>query len=168
MADDPLRVAAIPVLGVIPAGTTATSFTTLSITCGTSVLSIPEKPLVQIPPAEHPVYRLIGRVAAAWSHLEHTLDLIIWDLAGAGPDKGACITAQMLGATNRYRTIISLLKQRALPQKMVDATDKLMSLSYGPQEERNRIIHDAWYVYDDQTSQFRAMPTKTRDSGFVR
>jgi hypothetical protein len=58
-------------------------------------------PLVQIPPDDHPVYTLIGKVASKWSHLEHTLDLIIWDLAGIEPEKGACITAQMMGAANR-------------------------------------------------------------------
>jgi hypothetical protein len=161
VTDNPLRVASITAQSF-----TAASLSTLGITCGT-VLGLVHSPLVKAPPADHPVYALIGKVAANWSHLEHTLDLIIWDLTGIVPEKGACITAQMMGATNRYRTIISLLKQRATPafDKLAEATDKLMNRSYGSQEERNRIIHDAWYVYEDQTAQFRAMPPKDQRFG---
>jgi hypothetical protein len=35
-----------------------------------------------------------------------------------------------------------------------------MRRTFDPQEERNRIVHDAWYLYEDQTAQFRAMPPK--------
>jgi len=42
-------------------------------------------------------------------HLKHALDLIVWDLSSVAPERGACITAQMLGATNRYKTIIATL-----------------------------------------------------------
>ena len=149
MVDDPLRVASITVQS-----STAASATTLGISCGTFVTLVGMEtapPLVKIPPLDHQVYALVGRVAASWSHLEHTLDLIIWSLAGIEAEKGACITSQMLGATNRYKTIISLLKQRktrAFAQLASDA-DALMRKSYDGQEERNRIVHDAWYLYED-------------------
>jgi hypothetical protein len=123
--------------------------------------------MVQRPPADHPIYALIGKVASSWSHLEHTLDLIIWELAGFAPDNGASITAQMMGAGNRYRTIISLLRQRktAVFDKLAEEADALMRRTFDPQEDRNRIIHDAWYIYDDRTSQFRAMPPKDQRFG---
>jgi hypothetical protein len=54
----------------------------------------------------------------------------------------------MLGATNRYSTINSLLKQRKTPafEQLASGADELMRKTYGPQEERNRIVHDAWYL----------------------
>jgi hypothetical protein len=58
-------------------------------------------------PSDHRVYTLIGNVASEWSHLEHTLDLIIWDLAHIDAEKGACVTAQIIGATPRFRAIIT-------------------------------------------------------------
>jgi len=61
-------------------------------------------------PPDHHVYTLVGRVASEWSRFEHTLDLIICDLANIEPEKGACITAQIMGATPRFRVIITQLK----------------------------------------------------------
>ena len=52
----------------------------------------------RIPAADHPVYNWIGRIAAGSSHLDNALDLMIWDLLGVSQAKGACVTAQMLGA----------------------------------------------------------------------
>jgi hypothetical protein len=109
-----------------------------------------------------PFYELIGRATSAWARLEHTLDLIIWDLVGAPSETIACITAQIIGATNRHKTIEALLKQRKSPQlgKLVEKVDALKKRTYGPNEDRNRIIHDPWYLYDTKTAQFRAMPPK--------
>jgi len=76
----------------------------------------------------------------------------------------------MLGATNRYKTIISLLKQRKMAafDRLADTADALMKRTFNPQEDRNRIIHDAWYVYEDQTAQFRSMPPKDPQFGICR
>jgi hypothetical protein len=71
------------------------------------------KSAVEVAPDNHPIYTLVGRAASAWAHLEHTLDLIIWDLIGLDPKRIACVTAQIIGATNRYRAIESLLSHRA-------------------------------------------------------
>ncbi len=111
---------------------------------------------------------LIGRLASSWAHLEHTLVLIIWDLAGIEQARAACVTAQILDATNRYKTIISLLKQRN-DRKFAESAvraDELMRKTFDPQEARNRIIHDAWYItYKKLPAQFRAMPTKDQRFG---
>ena len=53
-------------------------------------------------PADHSFYAMVGRVASEWSNLEHTLDLIIWDLVsfranGLGANVVACITSQIMG-----------------------------------------------------------------------
>src|SRR6476646_4634011 len=72
-----------------------------------------QPPAITIAPPNHPIYALIGRAASAWAHLEHTLDLITWDLLGIEQARAACVTAQVMGAANRYRIIISLLQQRS-------------------------------------------------------
>ena len=121
-----------------------------------------------VSPPDHEIYRLIGRVAAGWSNLEHTLDRIIWLLVPGVSSEAACVTSQLMGTAPRYRTIIAQLtlrgRQTADPifNKLIDRTNKLISSTHGPQEKRNRIIHDAWY-YDtsrDQHAQFRAWPAK--------
>src|SRR3954462_14881620 len=53
-------------------------------------------------PDDHFFYNLVGRVASEWSYFEHTLDLIIWELATWQTDAltdqiPACITAQIMG-----------------------------------------------------------------------
>jgi hypothetical protein len=67
-------------------------------------------------------YKLIGRVAAEWSRLEHALDRIIWTLAGTLYLDGACITSQLLGATARYKVICAQLNLRATQDSLSPAS----------------------------------------------
>jgi hypothetical protein len=123
----------------------------------------PEKPA-----DDHQIYSLVGRVASEWSHVERRLDVIIWNLAGVDHEKGACITAQMLGAYNRCKAIIALLK--LLQQKTGKDLSKLINLATdlsntqnGPNEKRNRIVHDPWLSRQTDTAtvaQFKAMAHK--------
>jgi hypothetical protein len=95
--------------------------------------------------------------------LEHVLDLIIWDLAGVGEQRVACITAQINGATPRYRAIVSLLRQRNSDRfnRLADKVNELMQKTFEPTEQRNRIVHDPWYItYEKLPAQFGAMPIK--------
>jgi hypothetical protein len=125
-------------------------------------------------PNDHPIYSFVGRVASEWAHLEHSLDLIIWELAGIDQIAGACITAQILGATPRYRTLLTQLALRAKTEpdynRFVSQINSLMQDSYNPQERR--IIHDPWYVtfdtglgvlpsrFSERLAQFKSMPHK--------
>lgn len=118
------------------------------------------------PPDDHPIYALVGRVAAAWALLEHTLDEIIWALSGMDRVDGACLTAQMMGTTPRYSAIIAQLTLRkdSEPEfeKHLARTQALLNKTYEPQEKRNRILHDVWLadMASDSTAQFRAWPRK--------
>jgi hypothetical protein len=120
------------------------------------------------PPPDHDIYKLIGRVAAGWSNLEHELDRIIWRLLPAVSPEAGCVTSQLMGATPRYRTIIAQLthkhRQTSDPgfEKLISRTNSLMQETYQPQEQRNRIIHDAWYLdpLRDGAAQFRSWPAK--------
>ena len=57
-----------------------------------------------------PIYSLVGQVASSWAHIDHLLDILIWQLADVDAQAGACITAQISGAYGRFRAVIALFK----------------------------------------------------------
>jgi hypothetical protein len=139
---------------------------TASVVLGFNLFDTATKP-PEKPAEDHKIYSLIGRVANDWAHVEHTLDLLIWDLALVDPDRGSCITAQMLGVYNRCKTIIALLKLIAEKtgtdmRKHIAATTDVMNRQSEPGDKRNRIVHDPWYSYTnkEQVAQFKAMAHK--------
>jgi hypothetical protein len=116
-------------------------------------------------PPDHPIYNLVGRVASEWAFLEHMLDMTIWKLVGISDEKtGACITAQMMGVWPRFNVIQALLKSRSNEvstfAKPLKAFNKICEDCRTVSEERNRILHDPWYLddTDQQTAQRRSMP----------
>jgi hypothetical protein len=121
-------------------------------------------------PHEHPFYALVGRVASEWSHLEHILDLTIWDLAGVKREAGACITSQIMGVGPRCKAIIALGFMNNVPdQPILKGFRELMSTSYGAADDRNRIVHDPWFLDQgsNQPGQFRRMPYQDFHYGVV-
>lgn len=52
-------------------------------------------------------------------------------------------------------------------EKYVPRVEKLMTLTYAPQDQRNRIIHDPWLVdtTTDTPAQFRSWPHKSPQYG---
>ena len=141
-----------------------------SAAAGVHAHIVVQPPVISIAPPNHPIYALIGRAASAWAHFEHTLDLIIWDLLGVDQAKAACASASVMGATNRYKIIISLLRQRKHRKSddLIESVEKLMRKTYDPTEDRNRIVHDPWYLYDTDVAQFRAMPAKDPKFGVCK
>jgi hypothetical protein len=123
-------------------------------------------------PPDHQVYTLVGRVASEWSRFEHTLDLIICDLANIEPEKGACITAQIMGPAPRLRAIITQLNQinTEASSELTKAFRELMHVSQDTAEDRNRLIHDAWYLYtpSGDPGQFKSMPFKNPQYGIIQ
>lgn len=117
-------------------------------------------------PDDHEFYKLVGRVASEWAQLEHTLDLIIWQLAqwkttGLADAHVACITAQIMGVPGRCKAIDALGRLHGLDDATIlKAARKLMNDSYPASEARNRFVHDPWYIEDQsrQPGQFKAMP----------
>lgn len=121
---------------------------------------------IQKPAEDHKIYSLVGRVCSEWAHLEHILDETIWDLAEINPERGACITAQLIGHRPRRLTIIALtahLKLERNTGKVEAFMNKLSNLA----EDRNRIVHDPWYQYTgtDKTGQFRSMDRRELEFG---
>ncbi|HET6391035.1 hypothetical protein [Hyphomicrobium sp.] len=113
----------------------------------------------------------IGRVASEWAHLEHTLDLIIWDLAGWKLNMHqsvlACITAQIMGVGPRCKVIQALGELRELDDSVLKPARTLMSDAYPVADWRARWVHDPWYIdaNSDAVGQFRAMPNADRRYG---
>jgi len=118
---------------------------------------------------DHDCYRLIGRVAEEWAQLEHALDEIIWELSGVSPYFGSCITGQMIGVTPRFRAVIALATAKGLAVHKIEEVRVLMNDTYNPQDQRNRIVHDPWYLDKEtgQPAQFRSMPSKKLLYGIV-
>jgi hypothetical protein len=125
-----------------------------------------------IAPDDRPIYAKVGKVASDWAHVEHALDVIIWELSGIESQKGAAITAQLMGVFPRFKAILALLAQPALVNRknlrtVINRTTDLMNKSSGPGDKRNRIVHDPWYAYtaSGKTAQFKAMPHKDHRYG---
>jgi hypothetical protein len=142
----------------------STTSTSLTESFGPNIWKAPELP-IERPPPEHPVYNLVGQIASDWSHVEHTLDTIIWALADVNPEAGACITSQMLGHYGRFKAIVALLTlhERNSQKKTAALTataNRLMGKANLPGDERNRNIHDPWYVFTGHgvPGQFKTMP----------
>jgi hypothetical protein len=157
------------VQGIATSSSTAGSLTSLSIALGRPAVApfpiekVAEKePIVKKAPPDHPIYALVGQVASGFAHLEHILDLIIWDLTGGDVQSVACVTAQINGPRSRYVAIEALLNRRNLVGLAAEV-EKLKQQTYNASDKRNRIVHDPWYVTDDQaklTKQFKSTPTK--------
>lgn len=115
-----------------------------------------------------PFYALVGRVASEWAHLEHILDLTIYDLANSRV-KGsvlpanvlACIKSQIMGVGPRCKAIILLATPCGLGKEdVVRPFNALMNAAYKPADQRARFVHDPWYMDTESKApaQFRAMP----------
>jgi len=114
------------------------------------------------PPANHPIYTRIGMVAHQWSILEHYLDITIWHLLGTEHILGACLTAQIGGVHNRVAALKTLIAVRNLDTKFIGKLDEFATKCHDPQERRNRIVHDPWYL-DLKTmtpAQWKSLPRK--------
>lgn len=125
------------------------------------------------PPEDHPVYAKIGRVASDWSHVEHLLDVIIWDLTGPNRRETTCLISQFNGHYARFEAILALLEQKGLLTKELRRKIKRVSGDCGPAgQKRNRIVHDAWFVTigpepDETPRPYRKMPKEDLKFGFV-
>src|SRR5262249_26807541 len=136
---------------LVSSRTGTASSTTMTMSYGGAIWRAPVIP-VQRPPSDNPIYSLVGQIASDWAYVEHMLDIVIWELAEIEPERGACITAQMMGTYSRFKAIIALLMlrqrltQKDLSRFINKATD-LSNRANGPGEKRNRATHDPWYTY---------------------
>lgn len=124
-------------------------------------------------PDDHPFYALIGRVAAEWARLEHTLDEIIWDLAETPEDASSCVTSQILGHSSKFKAIYALVQFRRNNGQMLKRIRSLQGIVVGLSDERNRYVHDAWFSQTPDepgndiswVGQFKSISTKNKMFG---
>jgi hypothetical protein len=127
---------------------------TINVAVGVATLSAPTTAVVAAVyrgltdiPENHPLFSLIGRVAAEWTQLEHILDIIIWSLVGKHNSRvTACLTAQVQGAQAKCWAIQALLLEKGLPKSASTAVNTLLKDVHKPQNARNRIVHDPWFA----------------------
>jgi hypothetical protein len=118
-------------------------------------------------PPDHPIHNLVGRVASNWAHIEHLLDIIIWEMIGTADIVGACITSQIPGAAGRLEAIKALCMQKSFDAACLKLLNQIGGQINVPQTRRNRIVHDPWYVgASEETAQFKAMPRNEYEHGF--
>ena len=108
----------------------------------------------------HPVYSLVGEIASEFSRIEHMLDVTIWRMAGLSAQIGSSITAQLMGIRPRCLSILALANNIGLPEEIRKEVRQFMNDSFKPSEERNRLVHDSWYIHkkSGETAQLRSMP----------
>lgn len=131
-----------------------------------AVLAV-QKPL----PENHPFYALIGRVVAEWARLEHILDQIIWDLAKGDKIANSGITGQIMGHYPRFKIILALAEHRGNDKKIIDKIKEISGAVAGLSDERNRYVHDAWFlqIVSEKVSavgQFKSLSIKSKKVGF--
>jgi len=118
-------------------------------------------------PKDHPLYKMVGRVASEWSHVEHRLDTIIWALSGTTNERCACITSQIMGVPNRCNAITTLGSFTGISENALKLVNKVKGRSFQIVDDRNRLIHDPWYMEypAGMAAQFKAMPLKNTHYG---
>jgi hypothetical protein len=110
-------------------------------------------------PEDHPFYVIVGRVASEWAHLEHIIDVTIWELLGVDDRLAACLTSQYPGIGQRCNAICALGLARGLTKEQVKPFRQLKSAAFDVADWRARWVHDPWYVVieTNKPAQFRAM-----------
>ncbi len=115
----------------------------------------------QKPPEDHPVYASVGKISSEWANLEHRLDEIIWSMIPkTSSSQLACLTGQMMGHVPRYNAILALIANYKMSSDIRKTADDLRGYTSKLSDDRNRAIHDVWYVDAESSEphQYRTMP----------
>ena len=88
------------------------------------------------------LYALIGSIASCWSHLEQSVDVTVWWLAGLNHLKGPCITAQIQSLRSKIFALVALLDLHCESQPLIDAINKFSGEADKVVRRRNRAVHD--------------------------
>jgi hypothetical protein len=90
-------------------------------------------------------YAAIGRVAAAWSFFEATIDTASLELADLEGKVGVCFTAQIAGSARKLDAYIALAKLHGITPRMAKSLHKFATDTKALSEIRNRTVHDVWF-----------------------
>lgn len=87
-------------------------------------------------------YTATGRIAVNWAFLEAYVNRFIWELMDVEQFVGACLTAQIIAPSNRFRALIALVKYRGGSERHVSKLNKLAARVDTLSRQRNRFVHD--------------------------
>jgi hypothetical protein len=96
-------------------------------------------------------YAAIGRVAAAWSRFEVSVDLWLTDFAGVPDEIGICFTGQLLGSRPRMEAFFAMARHFGADKSWNVPFENLAKDVQGLSEQRNRAVHDVWELSDAAT-----------------
>ena len=101
----------------------------------------------------------IGRAITAWAILEHSINEMIWELAGVEKEPGACITSQLTSVARRMDALISLARLQKISEPTISKFNKFKQKAGALAEQRNRIAHDPWFYGFDSKNHYRLQVT---------
>jgi hypothetical protein len=101
----------------------------------------------------------IGRAISAWALLEHSINEVIWELAGVEKNPGACITSQLTSVARRMDALISLARLQKISAPTIGKLNKFKEKAGALAEKRNRVAHDPWYYGFDSKNHYRLQVT---------
>lgn len=101
----------------------------------------------------------IGRTIAAWAIFEHSINELIWTLAGVEPDPGACITSQLTTVARRMDALLALARLNKVGDSTIGKLNKFRQKANVLAEKRNRLAHDPWYYGFDGKGHYRLQVT---------
>lgn len=94
--------------------------------------------------AAHPYYSNIERVTAEWRHLQHALDMVIWELAAVDQELGWCITNQLRGHWPRINAITALAAAKSLDRTLVQGFELLGSRLSKVEKRQSSLFDQLW------------------------
>jgi hypothetical protein len=98
-------------------------------------------------PSEHPFYEKIGKVIAGWAAIERRLDEMIFDLYQNLPQAEISRRTRKLNGKKRVGVITSSCELCGLDPSLAKDVDSLWKDELDKlYQQRNRIVHDAWYL----------------------
>jgi threonine dehydrogenase-like Zn-dependent dehydrogenase len=92
-------------------------------------------------------YTKVGRIASEWARFEFEIDRFIWSLANDTDEKGACVTAQMMGSGPRLRAALALCElSGVISTHLMSQLRRFANDNEALVQLRNRAVHDPWVV----------------------
>jgi hypothetical protein len=100
--------------------------------------------------------------------LEFFINTAIWELMNVEQRTGACVTAQIMSIQPRLDAPISLVTLNGGKQSLIDDLNKFAAKAGSLARQRNRIVHDPWFVQGTTMEPYQFVSTayKKLDFGF--
>nr|WP_294502757.1 hypothetical protein [uncultured Rhodopila sp.] len=96
----------------------------------------------QTPEVLKHLYALIGSIASTWSHLEQSVDVTLWSLAGLDSQLGACLTAQIQSLAYRLNALVAIVQLKGGSKELIKSINQFCAEADRLTRDRNRVVHD--------------------------